>query len=128
VCVLERSRSRRLLGMSEVRRRSRGAVGLGRYLHGFVGIPGIIYIYIYLICHDFRKINGRIKIFDKCTSGAVAHGAWSSCRRGPRRTVGSTGRWGQVLMPWLTASGNPSVVATTSGPWRCGPRRQRRPI
>jgi hypothetical protein len=30
--------------------------------------------FIYLICHDFRKIIGRIKIFDKCTSDAVAHG------------------------------------------------------
>jgi hypothetical protein len=31
-------------------------------------------IFLYLICHDFRKINGRIKIFEKCTSGVVAHG------------------------------------------------------
>jgi hypothetical protein len=35
----------------------------------------MIFFYIYLICHDFRNINGRIKIFDKCTSCAVAHGA-----------------------------------------------------
>jgi hypothetical protein len=27
--------------------------------------------FIYLFCHDFQKINGRIKIFEKCTSGAV---------------------------------------------------------
>jgi hypothetical protein len=31
-------------------------------------------IFLYLICHDFRKIIGRIKIFDECTSDAVAHG------------------------------------------------------
>jgi hypothetical protein len=46
--------------------------------------------FLYLICHDFRKINGRSKIFDKCTSGAVTHGggllppypkALSPCRR-----------------------------------------------
>jgi hypothetical protein len=30
--------------------------------------------FIYLICCDFRKIIGRIKIFDKCTSDVVAHG------------------------------------------------------
>jgi hypothetical protein len=33
-------------------------------------------IFLYLIYHDFRKINGRIKIFDKCTSGVAAHGGW----------------------------------------------------
>jgi hypothetical protein len=32
-------------------------------------------IFLYLISHDFRKIIGRIKIFDKCTSDVVAHGA-----------------------------------------------------
>jgi hypothetical protein len=30
--------------------------------------------FIYLICQDFQKIIGRIKIFDKCTSDAIAHG------------------------------------------------------
>jgi hypothetical protein len=30
--------------------------------------------FIYLICYDFRKIKGRFKIFDKCTSGVVAYG------------------------------------------------------
>jgi hypothetical protein len=30
--------------------------------------------FLYLFCHDFRKINGRIKIFEKCTSGVVPHG------------------------------------------------------
>jgi hypothetical protein len=35
--------------------------------------------FIYLYCHDFRKINGRIKIFEKCTSGVVPHS------RGARR-------------------------------------------
>jgi hypothetical protein len=42
-------------------------------------------IFLYLICHDFRKLIGRIKILEKYTSGDVAHDAWSSCRRGPRR-------------------------------------------
>jgi hypothetical protein len=41
--------------------------------------------FIYLICHDFREKNGRTKIFEKCTSGALAYGTWSSCRRGPQR-------------------------------------------
>jgi hypothetical protein len=29
---------------------------------------------INLFCCDFQKINGRIKIFEKCTSGVVPHG------------------------------------------------------
>jgi hypothetical protein len=29
--------------------------------------------FLNLICHDFGKIVGRIKIFDKCTSDIVAH-------------------------------------------------------
>jgi hypothetical protein len=50
--------------------------------------------FIYLICHDFQKINGQIKIFDKCTYGVVPHSvrllpphptALSPCRRGARR-------------------------------------------
>jgi hypothetical protein len=36
--------------------------------------------FIYLFCHNFQKINGRIKIFEKCTSGVVPH-------RGVRRLV-----------------------------------------
>jgi hypothetical protein len=39
--------------------------------------------FIYLIYHNFRKINGRIKIFDKCTFGAVAHGGWRPCIAAP---------------------------------------------
>jgi hypothetical protein len=42
--------------------------------------------FIYLICHDFRKINGRTKIFKKCISGAVPQGVKS-------------------LPPWDTAAG-----------------------
>jgi hypothetical protein len=50
--------------------------------------------FLYLICYDFRKIIGRIKIFDKCISDIVAHcvrrlpphpTALSPCRRGERR-------------------------------------------
>jgi hypothetical protein len=41
--------------------------------------------FLYLFCHDFRKINDRIKIFAKCTSGVVPHGGRSFCRRGARR-------------------------------------------
>jgi hypothetical protein len=54
-------------------------------------------IFLYLICHDFRKIKGRIKIFEKCTSGAVPHGGrtWGTALGVPP-TVGSTGWWGQV--------------------------------
>jgi hypothetical protein len=40
------------------------------------------FVFLHLFCHDFRKINGRIKIFKKCTSGAVPHGGRSSYRRG----------------------------------------------
>jgi hypothetical protein len=42
--------------------------------------------FLYLFCHDFRKINGRIKIFEKCTSGVVPHG-------------------GRLLPSWGTAAG-----------------------
>jgi hypothetical protein len=52
---------------------------------GFKANAGQKGIFLYLICHDFRKIIGRTKILHKYTSGAVAHGAWSSCRHGPRR-------------------------------------------
>jgi hypothetical protein len=69
------------------------------------GCDSVHRIFLYLICHDFRKIFGRTKIFDKCTSGVVPHGVrllppyptvLSPCRRGARRqesiscaTVGS---------------------------------------
>jgi hypothetical protein len=50
-----------------------------------INVVDQIRFFIYLICHDFRKIVGPTKILKKYTSSAVAHGAWSSCRRGPRR-------------------------------------------
>jgi hypothetical protein len=43
----------------------------GRYIGSLENKEGI---FIYLVCHDFRKINCRIKIFEKCTSGVVLHG------------------------------------------------------
>jgi hypothetical protein len=60
----------------------------------FEWISGKVRIFLYLICHDFRKIIGRIKIFEKCTSDAAAHGvrlppphrtALRPCRRGERQ-------------------------------------------
>jgi hypothetical protein len=55
-------------------------------------------IFLYLIFHDFRKIIGGIKIFDKCTSDAVAPRRLESLPPratavGEQPTVGSTGRW-----------------------------------
>jgi hypothetical protein len=52
--------------------------------------------FIYLFCHDFRKINSRIKIFEKCTSGVVpllppCPTALSPCRRGARRQEPGSG-------------------------------------
>jgi hypothetical protein len=76
-------------------------------------------IFLYLICHDFRKINGRIKIFEKCTSGAVPHGgrllppyptALSPCRRGARRQEsGSCAKAGQRGARTLPPSGTAAV-------------------
>jgi hypothetical protein len=64
------------------------------------------YNFLYLICHDFRKINGPIKFFDKCASGTVPHGgrllppyptALSPCRRGAcRQETGSCARAGST--------------------------------
>jgi hypothetical protein len=48
------------------------------------GARGRKRIFLYLFRHDFRKINGRIKIFEKCTSGAAPYGGRRSCRRGAR--------------------------------------------
>jgi hypothetical protein len=67
-------------------------------------------IFLYLICHDFRKINGRIKIFDKCIFGVVAHCIWRTTL-GETPTVGSTGRWGQAPADVATGGRSPSVVA-----------------
>jgi hypothetical protein len=91
--------------------------------------PSIVLgIFLYLICHDFRKINGRIKIFEKCTSGAVPHGGrllppypttLSPCRRGARRLEsGSCSRTGQRGARTLPPSG------TAAGPYRRTTRRQ----
>jgi hypothetical protein len=62
--------------------------------------------FLYLICQDFRKINGRIKIFDKCTFGAIPHGgrlplpyptSLSPCCCGARRQeCGSCARAGSA--------------------------------
>jgi hypothetical protein len=68
--------------------------------------------YIYLICHDFRKINGRIKIFEKCTPVAAPHGGrllpphpatLSPCRRGAQWQDPSSGA--RILPPSGTAAG-----------------------
>jgi hypothetical protein len=86
-------------------------------------VSNIHYLYIYIISHDFRKIIGCIKIFDKCTSDVVAHGVRllpphrtalgvpTAAGHGGTEppTVGSTGRWAQYLMSWPTASGNHSA-------------------
>jgi hypothetical protein len=60
-------------------------------------------IFLYLISHDFQKINGRIKIFEKCTSTVLHSGRL---------------RGGRSLVP---APGRGSAVP---GPYRRGARRQ----
>jgi hypothetical protein len=52
-------------------------------------------IFLYLFCLDFRKINGRIKNFEKCTSVVVPHG-------GGRPIV--VPHDGSVLAPWGMAA------------------------
>jgi hypothetical protein len=62
-------------------------------------------IFLYLICHDFQKIIGRIKFFDKCTSDAVAHGVRllpPHPRREVPAAVGSGDR-SQIPAPTLLA-------------------------
>jgi hypothetical protein len=51
--------------------------------------------FIYLICHDFRKIIDRTKILEKYTSGAVAHDAWSPAvvRHGGRGAANGRQYW-----------------------------------
>jgi hypothetical protein len=61
-----------------------------------------IFFYIYFVM-IFEKINGRTKIFEKCTFGVVAHGGWllppypgvlSPCRRvvpAPGRAIAAVG-------------------------------------
>jgi hypothetical protein len=76
-------------------------------------------IFLYLICHDFRKIIRRIKIFEKCKSDA---GYGVRILPPYRTTLGvlpprataagetpTVGRWGQYLTPRPMASGNPSA-------------------
>jgi hypothetical protein len=85
-------------------------------------------IFLYLICHDFRKINGRIKISEKGTSGVVPHGGrllpphpttLSLYRRGAwRQELGSDARAGQRGASTLPPSG------TAAGPYRHATRRQ----
>jgi hypothetical protein len=74
--------------------------------------------FIYLICHDFRKIIGRIKIFDKCTSDAVAH---SVRLLPPCRTVLSPCRRG---LQWQESISCASGISTASGTCRRAARRQ----
>jgi hypothetical protein len=55
-----------------------------------------IFFFIYLFWLDSRKINDRIKIFEKCTSGAVLHDVkslppWGTARQG-LNAVGHGGR------------------------------------
>jgi hypothetical protein len=66
------------------------------------GVFEFFYIYFFMI---FEKINGRIKIFEKCTSGAP----WSTALGVPP-TVGSTSRWGQVRAVVGRGSMIPSAV------------------
>jgi hypothetical protein len=77
--------------------------------------PDHEFFYIYLFIHDFRKIYGPIKIFEKCTSGVVPQflPPWATAFGVPP-TVGSAGRWGQVSVAWGAAAG-------FLAPW---PRRQ----
>jgi hypothetical protein len=65
---------------------------------------------LYLFCHDFRKINGPIKIIEKCTALYPTAAPWGTAL-GVAPTVGCTGRWGQV--PTAVGHGGriPSVVA-----------------
>jgi hypothetical protein len=71
--------------------------------------------FLYLLCHDFRKINGRIKIFEKCTSDTVPYGGrlLPPCATEP----GSGGRAARRGARTLPPSG------TTAGPY---PRATRR--
>jgi hypothetical protein len=62
---------------------------------GLLFISNLIEFFLYLISHDFRKINSRTKIFrEMYSSRPVAHGGWllapwpgalSPCRRRTRR-------------------------------------------
>jgi hypothetical protein len=56
-------------------------------------------IFLYLFCHYFPKINGRIKIFEKCTFGTVPHGG----RLLPPHphSVKSLPSWGTAAGAWF---------------------------
>jgi hypothetical protein len=74
-----------------------------------------IFLYIYFVMiYDFRKINGRIKIFEKCTSDVVPPRRQEfpyPTAAGVAQTVGCPGLWGQV--PAAVGQGGriPSAVA-----------------
>jgi hypothetical protein len=73
------------------------SVGLNHVLERCLYL-GLV-IFVYLICHDFRKINGRIKIFEKCTSGAAPHDVkslppWGTTAGVRFRRQGGVGRGG----------------------------------
>jgi hypothetical protein len=85
------------------------------------------FFYIYF-CHNFRKINGRIKIFEKCTSGAVPHGGRLLPPHPMALVPGAVGHSGTSLVPALGRGGvgartlPPSGAA--AGPYRRATRRQ----
>jgi hypothetical protein len=82
-------------------------------------------IFLYLFCYDFRKINGRIKIFEKCTSGAVSHDgrlmppyptALSPCRRGAQQQEpGSGGKAARRQDPAAELHGGRSLAVPHGG-------------
>jgi hypothetical protein len=71
--------------------------------------------FLYLFFHDFWKINGRIKNFEKCTSGAVVGHDVRGVLAGRAR----------LLLSWPTAAGDLAPCPTAASPWHRGPRRQR---
>jgi hypothetical protein len=73
--------------------------------------------FIYLICHDFRKINGRTKIFEECTSDAVPHGG-RILPPHPATFPAAVGHGGRSLFP------APGWGGTAPGPCRQAGRRQ----
>jgi hypothetical protein len=67
--------------------------------------------FLYLFCHDFRKIKGRIKNFEKNTSGAVP-------------TVGHDVRGGaNGQLYWPVGPDSCRYGARQQDSWRRGPRR-----
>jgi hypothetical protein len=89
------------------------SVGLNHVLERCLYL-GLV-IFVYLICYDFRKINGRIKIFEKCTTGAAPHDVKSLPPWGTTAGAGFGARAG-----WGGAAPGP----TAAGLYRCATRRQ----